>query len=277
MEARQPNLLETVVRFHPPQPPRVDACERAWLEWPGGTPRARRSQDEPMEAPGYTNRTSHSHLERMGHDRADRRARDRGRAEGADRGTRAAVATLASLLHRGFAVAATARAARRARTLVRVGAAIALAGTLAACGFQLRGAANFSFTSIHVGAPPALPFTVELKRALAAAGNAKVLDAPQGAEVVLDINGIGDDKSVLSLSPGGRAREFLLVKRVTFSLRGTDGSQWLPQDQITVQRTYLYDDTERLAREIQEQRLLAEMQTDAIAQIVRRLQAAKKP
>jgi LPS-assembly lipoprotein len=119
-------------------------------------------------------------------------------------------------------------------------------------------------------------FTVELKRALAGAGSAKVVDAPQGAQVVLDIANISDDKSVLSLSPGGRAREFLLVKRVMFGLRGADGGQWLPQDTITVQRTYLYDDTERLAREIQEQRLLAEMQTDAIAQIVRRLQSARK-
>jgi len=148
---------------------------------------------------------------------------------------------------------------------------------LAACGFQLRGAANYAFESIYVGAPPTLPFTVELKRALAGAGSAKVVDAPTGAQVVLDIANISDDKAVLSLSPGGRAREFLLVKRVMFGLRGADGSVWLPQDTITVQRTYLYDDTERLAREIQEQRLLAEMQTDAVAQLVRRLQAAKKP
>jgi LPS-assembly lipoprotein len=140
----------------------------------------------------------------------------------------------------------------------------------------LRGTANYAFDTIYVGAPPALPFTVELKRALAGAGSAKVVDAPQGAQVVLEISNISDDKSVLSLSPGGRAREFLLVKRVMFGLRGADGGQWLPQDTITVQRTYLYDDTERLAREIQEQRLLAEMQTDAIAQIVRRLQAARK-
>ena len=152
-----------------------------------------------------------------------------------------------------------------------------LALALAACGFQLRGAANYAFETIYVGAPPALPFTVELKRALAGAGSAKVVDTAQGAQVVLDISTIGDDKSVLSLSPGGRAREFLLTKRVAFSLRGADGGQWLPLDQITIQRTYLYDDTERLAREIQEQRLLAEMQTDAIAQIVRRLQAARKP
>ena len=64
--------------------------------------------------------------------------------------------------------------------------------------------------------------------------------------------------------------------RLLVALRGVDGGIWLPQDTITVQRTYLYDDTERLAREIQEQRLLTEMQSDAIAQIVRRLQAAKK-
>ena len=147
---------------------------------------------------------------------------------------------------------------------------------LASCGFQLRGQATYSFASIFVGAPPALPFTVELKRALANAGTAKVVDTAQGAQVVLDVSGISDDKSVLSLSPGGRAREFQLDKRDTFSLRGADGAQWLPPDQITVQRTYLYDDTERLAREIQEQRLLAEMQTDAIAQIVRRLQSARK-
>ena len=160
-------------------------------------------------------------------------------------------------------------------TLPRLAVALA-ALALAACGFQLRGAATYAFESIYVGAPPSLPFTVELKRALAGAGSAKVLDVATGAQVVLDITNISDDKSVLSLSPGGRAREFLLVKRVMFGLRDANGGVWLPPDTITVQRTYLYDDTERLAREIQEQRLLTEMQTDAIAQIVRRLQSAKK-
>ncbi|MFO1281971.1 MAG: LPS assembly lipoprotein LptE [Burkholderiales bacterium] len=148
---------------------------------------------------------------------------------------------------------------------------------LAGCGFQLRGSASYAFSTIHVGAPPALPFTQELKRALADAGPARVLDSPQGADVVLDIVSVGDDKSVLSLSPGGRAREFQLAKRVQFSLRAPTGAVWLPQDTIEIRRSYLYDDTERLAREIQEQRLLKEMQTDAIAQIVRRLQAARRP
>lgn len=156
-------------------------------------------------------------------------------------------------------------------------AAIGTACVLAACGFHLRGSANFAFESIYVGAPPGLPFTQELKRALAGAGSARVVDAPQGAQVVLEIQNIGNDKAVLSLSSGGRAREFLFTMRVDFMLRGADGGVWLPRDEITIRRTYLYDDTERLAREIQEQRLIGEMQTDAVSQIVRRLQAAKKP
>jgi LPS-assembly lipoprotein len=154
---------------------------------------------------------------------------------------------------------------------------LALGVMLAGCGFQLRGSANFAFPSIHVAAPPGIPFTQELKRTIAEAGKVQVLDTPAGATVILDLVELNVDKSVLSLSPGGRAREFLLVKRVRFSLRDPSGAIWLPQDEIVVRRTYLYDDTERLAREIQEQRLLVEMQTDAIAQIVRRLQAASKP
>jgi outer membrane lipopolysaccharide assembly protein LptE/RlpB len=42
-------------------------------------------------------------------------------------------------------------------------------------------------------------------------------------------------------------------------------------------RSYTYDDSERLAREIQEQRLLREMQSDAVQQIVRRLQSVRPP
>ena len=44
-----------------------------------------------------------------------------------------------------------------------------------------------------------------------------------------------------------------------------------------IRRSYTFTQTEVLARDIEEQRLLREMQSDAIAQLIRRLQAAKKP
>jgi len=164
-------------------------------------------------------------------------------------------------------------ASRRRRAVL---AAALAALVVSGCGFQLRGQATYAFQSVYVQSP-AGSFTAELRRALEGAGSAALLDDPAKAQVVLDIQLVANDKAVLSLSSGGRAREFALAKRVQFRLRDKDGNEWLPSDVVVVRRTYLYDDTERLAREIQEQRLEREMQTDAIAQIVRRLQAARKP
>ena len=72
-------------------------------------------------------------------------------------------------------------------------------------------------------------------------------------------------------------REFLLTKRILFRVHDNEGNDWLPTSEVLVRRTYTYNDTEALAKEAQEQRLWKEMQADAVQQIVRRMQAAKKP
>jgi LPS-assembly lipoprotein len=164
---------------------------------------------------------------------------------------------------------------RRGALRALAGAAAVLA--LAGCGFHLRGAANYRFESIYVNAPNAPAFGADVRKALANASTAKIVDDPAKAQVILDILLVVDDKDVLSLSPGGRAREFALQKRVQLKLRDNAGNTWLPSDEIVIRRTYLYDDTERLARQIEENRLVQEMQADAVQQIVRRLQAARKP
>ncbi len=82
---------------------------------------------------------------------------------------------------------------------------------------------------------------------------------------------------MLSLSGGGRVREYALSKRVTFAVHDTEGRDWMPAAEIVVRRSYSFNESEVLAREAQEAKLLKEMQTDAVQQIVRRLQAAKKP
>jgi LPS-assembly lipoprotein len=159
----------------------------------------------------------------------------------------------------------------------RSGVALLTLALLAGCGFQLRGQANYPFQTIYASATGGPSFTSELRRALAASGSATVADEPTKAQVVLDIVLVANDKAVLSLSSGGRAREFALSKRVQFALRDKEGNEWMPPAEIVILRTFTYDDSERLAREIQEQRLDREMQTDAIQQIVRRLQTARKP
>lgn len=161
----------------------------------------------------------------------------------------------------------------RRRALLAAAATLALAS----CGFQLRGEAAFQFESVYVNAPGHPAFATELRRTLATSGNARLAEAPEKAQAVLAITSIVDDKQVLSLSPGGRVQEYVLTKVAVFRVHDSDGREWLKQDEIVVRRAYTYDDTERLAREIQEQRLLRDMQTDAVLQIVRRLQAARPP
>jgi LPS-assembly lipoprotein len=148
---------------------------------------------------------------------------------------------------------------------------------LATCGFHLRGAATYTFDTVFVNASGSPVLGVVLRRALTDTGSAKVLDDPKAARVIIDIPTVVDDKQVLSLSQSGAVREYELVKRVSFRLHDADGNDWLPPGEVTVRRTYTFNETEVLARDAQEQRLLREMQQDVVQQLVRRLEAARKP
>jgi LPS-assembly lipoprotein len=166
-----------------------------------------------------------------------------------------------------------AAAIRAQRYIVALASSLALA----ACGFHLRGEAHYAFNSIFVKAPAAPLMATELRRALQATGSASIAADAKSAQVILDIPVVVDDKEVLSLSGGGAVREYLLIKRVQFRVHDADGNEWLPPGEIALRRTYTFSESEALARETQEQRLLKDMQTDAVQQLVRRLQAAKKP
>ena len=156
-------------------------------------------------------------------------------------------------------------------------AILALSIVLFACGFHLRGEAHYPFATLFLDSASALPITTELKRSLEGIGSARLVAAAAGAEAVLEVNSVEDTKQILSLSGGGKVAEYLLTKRVLFRVHDNDGQDWLPTAEVLVRRSYTYSDTEALAKEAQEQRLWREMQTDSVQQIVRRLQAARKP
>ena len=148
---------------------------------------------------------------------------------------------------------------------------------LVTCGFHLRGSASYNFQTIFVNASGS-PITGNiLRKALLDTGSARVVDDPKTAQVIVDIPQVVDDKQVLSLSQSGAVREYELVKRVSFRLHDADGNDWLPAGEVVVRRTYTFNETEVLARDAQEQRLLREMQQDVVQQLVRRFEAARKP
>ena len=157
--------------------------------------------------------------------------------------------------------------------MVVASAALMLAG----CGFHLRGTATYAFESLYLNSSGSPAFNNEIRRALTGTGSATLADTAVAAQVVLDIPAIQDDKEVLSLSSGGSVREYQLIKRVSFRLHDKEGADWMPAGEVVLRRSYTFNETQVLARDLEEQRLQKDMQTDAIQQIVRRLQAAKKP
>ena len=154
---------------------------------------------------------------------------------------------------------------------------VVLSAFVTACGFHLRGEADYPFNAILINAPISPPLALELSRAVAAASKAKVVDSAGAAEVVLEVPSVIDDKEVLSLSSGGSVREYQLIKRVQFRLHDKEGNDWMPAGEIVIRRAYTFNETQVLARDLQEQRLLREMQTDSVQQIVRRMQQARRP
>jgi len=161
--------------------------------------------------------------------------------------------------------------------IARLCVALALAAGLAACGFQLRGTAAYSFASVFVNAPAALPLASELNRAIASGSSARLATTAESAQVVLELPSVLDDKEVLSLTGGGSVREYQLITRIAFRLHDKQGNDWLPPGEIVIRRSYTFNETQVLARDLQEQRLRRDMQTDIVQQLVRRLQAAKGP
>ncbi len=159
------------------------------------------------------------------------------------------------------------------RTLLVLLLPVALAG----CGFQLRQAPQFAFSSIHVAAAPTSSLASELRRSLVAGGNVQVVDAAQidKAQVVLELLSDQREKVVVGLSASGQVREFQLRTRLKFRLRTPQARELIVETELLQQRDISFSETVALAKEAEENLLYKDMQTDLVQQLMRRLAAVK--
>ena len=91
---------------------------------------------------------------------------------------------------------------------------------------------------------------------------------------MLQILNEAQEKQILSLSGGGRVSEFLLRYRVLFRLTDSKNREHIPASEIVLQRDFSFSDDQALAKEAEEALLYRDMRSDAVRQLVRRLQAA---
>ncbi len=156
------------------------------------------------------------------------------------------------------------------RTLLAIAAPLALA----ACGFKLRGAPDFSFKTISIGSAEASTLGNELKRSIASGGNVVVVP-PDRAEVVLDVQQDQREKVVVGLNASGQVREFQLRIRFKFRLRTPAGKELIPETELLQQRDISFNEAAVLSKEAEENLLYRDMQTDIVQQLMRRLAAVK--
>jgi LPS-assembly lipoprotein len=154
-------------------------------------------------------------------------------------------------------------------------AIIAVAMILSSCGFQLRGQAAIPYKTLFIETSGYSQFANDLERAIRFSSGTKIVSNRDDAQAILRIMGEAQEKHILSLSSGGRVREFELNYRVNYRLIDHAGKDLAQPGQIDLRRDMTYDDTEVLAKESEEQLLYRDMKKDAVQQMMRRLSAAK--
>jgi len=153
-------------------------------------------------------------------------------------------------------------------------AALAGAGWLTGCGFQLRGPPPMAFQSIALtGFAPRSPMADALSRSLAQ--SVRVLDTPTTAEVVLQALSDSRERSVVASTTAAQVRELQLRVRLKFRAHTPAGRELVPASELLLSRDLTFAENAALAKEHEEADLFREMQADVVAQVLRRLAAIR--
>ncbi|MBP6765731.1 MAG: hypothetical protein KA141_12075 [Rubrivivax sp.] len=154
------------------------------------------------------------------------------------------------------------------RTWLAAAAGLLLGG----CGFKLRQPAHLSFGSIALtGFSAKSLMAAELRQQLAL--RVLVLDSPDKADVVLHALEDVRERSVVASTSSAQIRELQLRVKLHFTARTPGGRELIPRAELLVSRDLSYSETAALAKEFEEATLYGEMQSDVVAQVLRRLAA----
>lgn len=166
----------------------------------------------------------------------------------------------------------------RKRTLLSM---LALAPVVSACGFRLRGAPSFPFSSLYVQGPAGSPFTRDVLRALATAGSNLTIIVPPAlpstAEVTLSLLGERRQRVILAKTVSGQVREVELRLFSRFKLVDKEGRVWIDDTELQQKREMSYNESLALAKDEEETALYRNMYADMAQQVLRRLAAAHPP
>nr|WP_218884211.1 LPS assembly lipoprotein LptE [Burkholderia guangdongensis] len=140
---------------------------------------------------------------------------------------------------------------------------------LSACGFQLRGSQNYAFKQLMLaGAPPVV--AARLTRLVEAGSDTKIVKSIDAADAVLRMSE-SRGQSTLTLNQYGSVEEYSLNYSLNYTLTAKDGTLLIPPSTIALNRAMTYSDQYTQAKAQEADILYADMQNDAVDQLMRRL------
>ena len=158
------------------------------------------------------------------------------------------------------------------RQLLIAAAALPLAGSLGACGFELRRAPELRFRTIQLANfKRRSPLADELRININASTTTLVVEGLAQAQVVLESIEDTREKVVVATGAVGQVTEFQLRERFRFRLRSVNGRELIPETEILLSRDLSYTESAALAKEQEENFLFRAMQSDIVSQVVQRL------
>lgn len=155
--------------------------------------------------------------------------------------------------------------------------AVSLAVMLAGCGFHLRGtlSGNLPYKSMHIALPDTADVRIWLERYINASGGTEIIEESKLAEATFQQLGDSRQKTILSVNAQGRVREYRLQLTYRFRVVNAKGQVLVPPNEISLSRDITFDDSNVLAKDLEEGLLWRDMNNDLVNQIMRRLSIVK--
>ena len=142
---------------------------------------------------------------------------------------------------------------------------------ISACGFQLRGDIQANFDSISISGGSS-NFNKTLQRKFRQAGI--TIKSASEAEKIVQILKNDFTKTILTLTGTGLVSEYQLDYTVSYRFKSKDGPWSLPLT-LEASRTYTYDDSDILAKDEEEKRLLSGMEDQLIKTMATQISLSK--
>jgi LPS-assembly lipoprotein len=150
---------------------------------------------------------------------------------------------------------------------------------LGGCGFTLSRPTSYAFRTLYIAGASLSPLGAELQRQLQLGGALEVITDPrqiERADLVLEFLQDLREKVIIGRTSTGAVREYQLRLRVRFRVRNRDGIERIPEGELEQRRDLTFNESFVLSKGAEEGLLYANMQTEMVQQIMRRLAALQQ-